>query len=115
MAENLLFHLSRDGVQPETGRPAPEKVISGDPVHTTWSVEDRDGLYCGLWQSTPGAWRVSYDEWEYVRILSGLSVLTADTGERITLKAGDSAVLRPGWRGVWEVVETTLKEYVIRV
>ena len=32
-------------VPPETERPAPEKVISGDPVFTTWNLEERDGLY----------------------------------------------------------------------
>lgn len=60
----------------EITRPDVAKVISGDPVHTTWNIEDADGLYCGLWQSTPGKWRVSYTEWEYVHIHSGHSILT---------------------------------------
>ena len=42
-------------VEPETERPDPAKVVSGDPVFTTWNLEERDGLYCGIWQSTPGA------------------------------------------------------------
>lgn len=114
MTNTLLFHLRRDLAPGETTRPAPDRVVHGDPVHTTWNIEDRDGLYCGLWQSTPGAWRVSYDEWEYVHILAGHSVLTDDAGHQTTLKAGDSAIFRPGYRGVWEVVETTFKDYVIR-
>jgi uncharacterized protein len=109
-----LFRLTREGTQPEVSRPAPEKRVSGDPVHTTWNVEDRDGLYCGLWQSTPGSWRVSYSEWEYVHILAGVSVLHEDGQPPVTLQAGDSFVIRPGFEGVWEVVETTLKDYVIR-
>jgi uncharacterized protein len=28
-------------------------------------------------------------------------------------RAGDSFVIRPGFRGVWEVIETTRKDYVI--
>lgn len=104
----------RTGLTPEISRPDPDKVVSGDPVHTTWNIEDRDGLYCGLWQSTPGAWRVRYDEWEYVRILEGQSVLTDAQGNRTILRAGDSWIIRPGFEGVWEVVETTLKDYVIR-
>lgn len=52
----LIQRLTRDGTAPETSRPDPAKVISGDPVHTIWNVEDRDGLYSGLWQSTPGTW-----------------------------------------------------------
>jgi uncharacterized cupin superfamily protein len=109
-----IARLSRDGVTPDIQRPDPAKVLHGDPVHSTWNLEERDGLYCGLWQSTPGAWRIRYDEWEYVRILEGLSILHEDGAPPVTLRAGDSAILRPGLAGVWEVVETTLKEYVIR-
>jgi uncharacterized cupin superfamily protein len=101
--------------EPEVSRPDPAKVIAGDPVHTTWNAEERDGLYCGVWQSTPGTWRISYDEWEFCHILSGVSVLTEDGGEARTVKAGDAFVLRPGFKGTWQVVETTRKEYVIRL
>lgn len=110
-----LARLSRDAAPSETTRPDPAKVTKGDPVHTTWNLEDRDGLYCGLWQSTPGAWRVSYSEWEYVHILEGISILREDGQPPVTLVAGDSYVIRPGFEGIWEAVETTLKDYVIRV
>lgn len=106
--------LSRHGAAAETTRPDPARVIAGDPVHTTWNLEERDGLWCGIWQSTPGAWRVQYDEWEYCRILAGRSILTPDGGAPQEVGPGDSFVLRPGFSGVWEVVETTVKDYVIR-
>ena len=109
------YRLSRDGCAPETSRPDPARLLSGDPVHTTWNVEEREGLFAGLWQSTPGAWRVEYTEWEYCRILSGRSVLSEDGGEPLLLGPGDAVVIWPGFRGTWEVVETTLKDYVIRV
>lgn len=111
---SLIQHLTRAAAAPEVDRPDPAKVIAGDPVHTTWNVEDADGLYCGLWQSTPGTWRVSYAEWEYVHILEGVSVLTGADGQSVTLRAGDAWIIRPGFEGTWEVLETTLKEYVIR-
>jgi len=111
---DLFFPVSPSAA-PEVERPVPDRVIAGDPVFTTWLLEDRDGLYCGLWESTPGTWRVSYDEWEYCRILSGISILTEDGGPPVTLRAGDSFVLRPGFRGIWEVVETTRKDFVIRL
>lgn len=101
-------------VTPEVTRPAPDRLIEGDPVHSTWNLEDRDGLYAGIWESTPGTWRVSYDEWEYCRILAGVSVITEDGGAPRTLRAGDSFVIRPGFTGTWQVVETTRKDYVIR-
>ncbi len=99
----------------DVSRPDPARVLSGDPVFTTWNIEDRDGLYCGIWQATPGTWRVQYDEWEYCRILSGHSILTDAQGAAHTLRAGDSFVLRPGFTGTWQVVETTTKDYVIKV
>jgi uncharacterized protein len=111
---DLFFPVTASNT-PEVDRPAPDRVIAGDPVFTSWTLEDRDGLYCGIWESTPGAWRVSYDEWEYCRILSGVSILTEEGGAPVTLRAGDSFVLRPGFRGVWEVVETTRKDFVIRL
>ena len=110
-----LLPVAVDGIEPETGRPDPGKVVRGDPVHTTWNIEDRDGLCCGIWQSTPGAWRVAYDEWEYIRILAGHSILTPEGGAPVDLRAGDSYIIRPGFTGVWEVVETTRKDYVIRL
>lgn len=103
------------GVPPETSRPAPEKVLAGDPVFTTWSIEEADGLFAGIWQSTPGTWRVQYDEWEYFSITAGRSVITPDGGPPVVLTAGDRYILRPGFRGTWRVVETTTKDYVIRL
>ena len=111
----LLLPIATAAAAPETERPDPAKVVRGDPVHTTWNIEDREGLYCGIWQSTPGAWRVTYEEWEYIRILEGHSVLTPDGGEPVSLRAGDSYIIRPGFTGIWEVIETTRKDYVIRL
>lgn len=108
-----LIPLTRDGIPPEISRPDPSKVLSGDPVHTAWNLEDRDGLYCGLWHSTPGSWRIAYDEWEYCHLREGVSVLTDDQGHAVTYRAGDAFIMRPGFRGSWTVVEPTLKEYVI--
>lgn len=111
----MTHHLpiTRNGIPPEVTRPDSAVVTEGDPVHTTWSVEERGPLFCGLWQSTPGTWRLDYTEWEYIRILSGVSILTEDGQPPVTLRAGDSHIIRPGFRGTWTVIETTLKDYVI--
>jgi uncharacterized cupin superfamily protein len=110
-----FLRLTPEAAEAEVERPAAEKVLAGDPVFTTWNAEERDGLYCGIWQSTPGKWRISYDEWEYCRILEGRSVITSDDGTAYPLAAGDSFILRPGFSGTWEVIETTRKDYVIRL
>lgn len=114
MVNVLKFDLS--AVEPEEGAPASDRLISGTPVFTTWNLEEADGgVYAGVWQSTPGKWRVVYEEWEYFHILSGRSILTEEGGLALDLKAGDSMVIRPGFVGTWEVVETTRKDYVIRL
>jgi uncharacterized cupin superfamily protein len=89
--------LSQDAAAPETDAPAPDRLIAGSPEFTTWNVEERDGLYCGIWRSTPGKWRIQYDEWEFCRILDGRSVLTNSDGQEHHVKAGDSFILRQGF------------------
>ena len=42
-------------------------------------------------------------------------MIAEDGGAAVTVREGDSFVLRPGFAGTWEVVETTLKDYVIRL
>ncbi len=110
-----LVRIEPANAAPETSAPPPERLIAGNPVFTSWDIEERDGLFAGIWQSTPGIWRVEYDEWEYFRILEGHSIVTEEGGAPVDLRAGDSFVIRPGFRGTWQVVETTRKDYVIRV
>lgn len=111
-----LVPVTTDMREPQISTPAAEKLIEGRPVHRTWNVEEQDGgLYAGLWESTPGEWRVAYDEWEFCQIIEGYSILTDDGGDGRHLRAGDAIVIRPGFTGSWKVVETTRKTYVIRL
>ena len=110
-----FLRVATNAAPAEHGRPDPTKVLSGDPRFTTWNIEERDGLLCGLWETTPGKWRLSYTEWEYCRILSGRSVVTDNDGVEHHLGPGDSFILRPGFEGTWEALETTRKDYVIRL
>lgn len=103
-------------VEPEHGAPAEDRLVSGDPKFRTWNLdEEKGGLYVGVWEATPGKWRIEYDEWEFCHILAGVSIISEDGGETRTVSAGDSFVLKPGFKGTWEVLETTRKEYVIRL
>ncbi len=113
MSHALHFDLST--IEPEEGAPAPDRLLAGDPRFLTWNLEEAgNGLYAGVWQSTPGTWRVIYDEWEYFSILEGHSILTEDGGTPVHLRAGDRMVIKPGFKGTWQVVETTRKDYVVR-
>lgn len=109
------FHipLPHDLPPDEVSRPDPTKVIHGDPIHTTWLAEDRAPLFAGIWRSTPGAWRVRYDEWEYFNVLSGQGRLTDAEGHVTPLEAGTRHIIRPGFSGIFEVTEELTKDFVI--
>ncbi|MDP3896245.1 MAG: cupin domain-containing protein, partial [Mesorhizobium sp.] len=68
----LFLKIDTSGV-PEEGAPAADRILSGTPTNRTWNVEEAAGLYAGIWESTPGKWRIEYDEWEFCHILSGVS------------------------------------------
>jgi uncharacterized cupin superfamily protein len=108
---------SLEDVAFEAGGPKPDRVIAGTPAFRTWTFEESaDGkTFAGVWESTPGAWRISYDEWEYCSILSGVSIVTRDGEAPQRVNAGDAFVLQPGFVGTWEVVETTRKLFVVRL
>ena len=106
-----------DSAAAETGAPPPERLVEGAPVFRTWTLaESADGkTFAGVWEATPGAWRVAYDEWEYCAILSGSRTLTRDGGAPVHLKGGDHIVIEPGFAGVWRVEATTRKTFVVRL
>ena len=109
--------IDAENVDPEHGAPAEDRLISGDPKFLTWNLdEEKGGLYAGVWEATPGKWRIEYDEWEFCHILSGVSVISEDGGEHAGRSAPATVLSSsPASRERWEVLETTRKEYVIRL
>ena len=53
--------------------PAPERLLSGDPKHVVRNFfSDATGqFFAGVWESTPGRWRVSDTEEEFCCITKG--------------------------------------------
>lgn len=98
-------------------RDLPDRVVEGDPHHVTRThFESLDGtLIAGTWTSTPGKWRVFTDRDEFCAILSGHVRLIGESGEAKTFCTGDAFLIPNGFRGYWEVVETTSKHFVITV
>ena len=116
MTSATIASFDLTALEPEEGAPAPDRLLSGNPRFRTWNIEEANGgLYAGVWESTPGKWRIVYEEWEYFHILEGHSIVTEEGGEPIHLHSGDRLILRPGFKGTWDVVETTRKDYVIRL
>jgi uncharacterized cupin superfamily protein len=115
-----LVRFDLGAVTPIEGAPPPDRVLAGDPRFRTWahykspeSLSDPP-LRAGQWEATPGTWRIAYTRWEFMRILSGRCIIRGDDGSVSDLGPGDVFVIEPGFKGTWEVVETMLKDYVIR-
>ncbi len=94
---------------------AADKVISGAPVTRTWVQYEEPGgkLAAGQWEASPGKWRIAYEEWEFVTVISGRCVVSGDDGSVIQAGPGDSFVIEPGFTGTWEVLEIMRKHWVI--
>ena len=94
---------------------AEEKCVSGRPVQRSWHHfgSDDQAFFAGLWEAEPGCWSVDYTEYEFCQIISGHSILRDMQGGEHELRAGDNFVIPAGFRGQWEVLETTRKIYVI--
>jgi uncharacterized cupin superfamily protein len=113
-----VINFSEQPAQWEQRRLAelPDRVVQGDPQHTSVNRHSNSSgdLIAGTWTSTPGKWHAFTDRDEFCVILSGLVRLIAEDGHVQTFKAGDSFLIPNGFRGYWDVVETTTKHYVIR-
>ena len=75
------------------------------PGCRTISATTTGQFFSGIWESSPGKWRVSYAENEFCGILSGRVVLTGADGKAQEFKAGDAFIIPAGFEGTWETVE----------
>lgn len=94
----------------------PDRVVEGDPRHeTNLHFRSEDGvLIAGSWTSTPGKWHAFTDRDEFCHILSGRGALISKDGTRVEFGPGSSFLIPDGFRGFWEITETTTKHFVIR-
>lgn len=93
---------------------APDRLMSGTPATGTRSAYENEaaGFYTGIWESSPGAWRVVYEEDEMCTMLAGHARLSWEGGSA-EYRAGDSFVIPRGFIGVWETLEHCRKVYAI--
>lgn len=94
----------------------PERVLAGDPEHESkFYFESADGaLVAGTWTSTHGKWKAFTGRDEFCMILSGRCRLISEDGAVKEFKSGDAFMIPNGFKGYWEVLETTTKHFVIR-
>ena len=114
-----VIDLTEDQPQTKSARrlaDLPDRVVAGDPQHQTeMHFTSPDGkLSVGVWTSTPGKWRAFTDRDEYCHIVAGRCALVHENGDRREFAAGSSFLIPNGFRGYWEIQETTTKHFVIR-
>lgn len=104
---------------PGEGKPyelAPGAIVDGAPAFVSWDIEKTgDGkVVAGIWEASPGSWRSSKGaDWEFCHLISGVVELTEGSKPPVRLVAGNIFVMRPGFVGVWKVIEHARKSFVI--
>ena len=95
--------------------PPADRLLAGSPRQKTGNVfADTGGkFFAGVWESTPGKWRVRYSENEFCHMTAGRIRITDTAGAEREFAAGDTFVVPAGFEGTWEVLEAARKLYVI--
>ena len=115
MSKMCVFESDNLGIAKESTA-LPERLIEGNPQFKSWDVDsDKDGkVRAGIWEATPGITRsIKGETWEFCHILSGVAEISEDGGETIRVEAGSSFVLKPGFLGVRNTIETLRKIWVV--
>ena len=74
-----------------------------------------DGLpEAGVWECTPGSWRLELPRDELCHFTSGRAVYRRDDGETVEIGPGTVVHFREGWTGEVEVFETIRSVYMLR-
>jgi len=112
---SFTIDCSNFSVEPYEAPIAKEKLLSGAPVETIESLyENAQGkFFVGYWSSTPGKWRVHYDEEEYFEFLEGEAIIEGEDGEKRHCLPGTKLVIQAGFKGTWETITDCRKLYVI--
>ena len=115
MSIDSIIDFANSSATPEHYRPAPEKILKGDPAQsvTNHYSSPCNQFHAGVWEGEPGQWTIRYTEHEYCEILQGVSVIRDEQGNAKTVRAGDRFVIPAGLKGTWEVLEPCRKVYVI--
>jgi uncharacterized cupin superfamily protein len=95
------------------GRAVPT-ATAGEP-YESWRVVSDDGrVELGVWEVTPGSFRGECDGYyEQMHFVAGQGTITDHVGTVTSIEPGVVMLCPDGWSGVWDVVETIRKTYVI--
>ena len=111
--EILLFSTASTAT--ESFLPSADKLLAGRPQQTIRNhFSDKSGqFHSGEWTGDVGEWKVAYTEEEFCFITRGKVLIRSDAGVEVLVQAGDAFVIPSGFSGVWKVLESVHKYYVI--
>lgn len=106
---------------PKEATAAPDRLIEGAPAYKTWELDTAlaeaakwGKIRTGVWEATEGKTiSIKGETFEFCHILSGRCEIAEDGGESHVFGPGDSFVMRPGFTGTWNTLETVRKIFVI--
>jgi len=93
---NTIVDFAQSSATAEHYRPAPEKILKGDPAQsvTNHYSSPCNQFHAGVWEGEPGQWTIRYTEHEYCEILQGVSVIRDEQGNAKTVRAGDLSIVK---------------------
>ena len=92
-------------------------VIEGAPTMKTWILytSHDESMISGYWEATPGSYHATYTDYEFVHIIAGKLIITADGESPVVLSGGDAFVVEPGFKGTWQIIEPIRKHFDIKL
>ena len=101
--------------------PRAERLVSGNPRRLTTTefsagVGQGNGEFsAGEWSCEPGAWRIEFapNKDEFFHVISGRIRLHDANGAITEVGPGESAVIPAEFSGIFEVLETVVKHFVV--
>ena len=88
-------------------------ALEGTTPHTAYKeLFSEIGHDAGVWECGPGKYRLERARNELFVLLSGHWILNGDEGDEYDLKAGDTLLLRKGWKGIAHIITTIRKVYI---
>ena len=92
-------------------------VTEGSPKMKTWALHTSAAgdMVSGIWECTVGSYHATYTAYEYVVLIAGKITITPDGGTPVTVKAGDSFVVEPTFKGIWKIEENVRKHFDFRI
>ena len=92
-------------------------VTEGVPTMKTWILytSHDESMISGYWEATPGSYHATYTDYEFVHIIAGKLIITADGESPVELGAGEAFVVEPGFKGTWQIIEPIRKYFDIKL